>query len=113
MRVLSLSGEAPSASRSGRAVSTLIRKVSGLGRYRPSSFVGEAAMTNAGPLALHIPVCVRSRHGALRHTAFRVAAHSAVDADPKDRENDVGAEACPRPWVEKKADAATGGMFVG
>ena len=50
MRVLSLSGK-PSASWSGPAVSTLIRKVSGLRRYRPGRFVGEAAMTNAGSLA--------------------------------------------------------------
>ena len=67
MRVLSLSGK-PSASRSGPAVSTLIRKVSGLRRYRPGRFVGEAAMTNAGSLAgmwrcIFRP-CVRGRHGA-------------------------------------------------
>jgi hypothetical protein len=68
MRVLSLSGQ-PSASGSGSAVSTLIRKVSGLRRYRPGRFVGEAAMTNAGSLARMwrciFPPCVRGRHGAL------------------------------------------------
>ena len=86
MRVLSLSAK-PSASRSGSAVSTLIRKVSGLRRHRPGSrFVGEAAMTNAGPLAgrgvaysrmWSQPSC------ALSQAAFRVAAHGAVDADPQ------------------------------
>ena len=39
MRVFSLSGQ-PSASGAGAAVSTLIRKVSGLRRYRPGRFVG-------------------------------------------------------------------------
>ena len=85
MRVLSLSGQ-PSASRSGSAVSTLIRKVSGLRRYRPGRFVGEAAMTNAGPLAgrrrcifPHVFAAVM----ALLQAAFRVAAHGAVDADPQ------------------------------
>jgi hypothetical protein len=50
MRVFSLSRK-PSAARSGLAVSTLIRKVSGLRRYPPGRFVREAATTNAGPLA--------------------------------------------------------------
>jgi hypothetical protein len=48
IRVLSLSE--PSASRSGPAVSTPIRKVSGLRRHRPGRFVVEAAMTNMGTL---------------------------------------------------------------
>ena len=67
MRVLSLSGK-PSASRSGSAVSTLIRKVSGLRRYRPGRFVGggdDERGTLGRDAALHIPACVRSRHGAL------------------------------------------------
>jgi hypothetical protein len=68
-------------------------------------------MTNAGSLgrdaALHIPACVRSRHGAIWQAAFRVAAHGAVDAH-KDHEKDVGAEAPVDAAVEKKADAATG-----
>jgi hypothetical protein len=63
-------------------------------------------MTNAGSLgrdaALHIPACVRSRHGALWQAAFHVAAHGAVDAH-KDHEKDVGAETCSRSWVEKRA----------
>jgi hypothetical protein len=115
MRVLSLSGEA-------------LGVVVGAGRFyadpegfRLRSLSSEPLRGGGGDdkrgtlgrdATLHIPVCVRGRHGALRQTAFRVAAHGAVDADPKDRENHVGAEACPRPWVEKKADAATGGMFV-
>ena len=85
---------------------------SGLGRYRPGLFVGEAAMMNAGPLAgtrrcisPYVFAVVTARSGRL-FSALRPL--RAVDADPKDRENDVGAEACPRPWVEKKTDAATG-----
>ena len=50
MRVLSLSGK-PLVSWSGPAVSTLIRKVFGLRRYRPGRFVREAAMTSMGSLA--------------------------------------------------------------
>ena len=111
MRVLSLSGK-PSASRSGSAVSTLIRKVSGLRRYRPGRFLGEAAMTNAGPLAgmrrcifPHVFAAVMARScrllSALRPMAPSMPTH-------KDHEKDVRAEACPRSWVEKKADAATG-----
>src|ERR1700722_7783262 len=69
----------------GPVVSTLIRKVSGLRRYRPGRFVREAAMTKRGTLgwdaALHIPACVRSRHGALWQAAFRVAANGAADAN--------------------------------
>ena len=110
MRVLSLSGKS-SASRSGPAVSRLIRKVSGLRRHRPGRFLGEAAMANAGALAGRrrcISRSVRSRHGALWQAAFRVAAHGAIDAAHKDHEKDVEAEACPRSWVEKKADVATG-----
>ena len=77
----------PSVSRSGPAVSTLIRKVSGLRRYRPGRFVGEAAMTNAGPLAgmrrcisPHVFAVVMARSGRLL-SALR--AHGAVDADPQ------------------------------
>jgi hypothetical protein len=110
MRVLSLPGKGP-ASRSGPAVSTLIRKVPGLRRYCPARFLGEAAMTNAGSLgrdaALHIPACVRSRHGALWQAAFHVAAHGAVDAH-KDHEKDVGAEAAADATVEKRLMPTTG-----
>jgi hypothetical protein len=42
---------------------------------------------------------------ALLQAAFRVAAHGAVDADPKDHEKDLRAEARLRSWVEEKADA--------
>ena len=111
MRVLSLSGK-PSASWSGSAVSTLIRKVSGLRRYRPGRFVGEAAMTNAGPLA-------GTRRCISQHV-FAVVMGAPAGCFPrcgpwrrryrpvKDHEKDLGAEACPRSWVEKEADAATG-----
>ena len=65
----------PSVSWSGPAVSTLIQKVSGLGRYRPSRFVGEAAITNAGPLAgtrrcisQHVFAVVMARSGRLLST---------------------------------------------
>jgi hypothetical protein len=85
MRVLSLSGK-PLVSWSGPAVSTLIRKVFGLRRYRPGRFLGEAAMTNAGSLgrdaALHIPhvfaaVMARSRRvsSALRPMAPSMPTH--------------------------------------
>ena len=86
MRVLSLSGEAL-----GVAV--------GAGRFYADPQGFRLASLPSGPLrgwggddergtlgrdaALHIPVCVRSRHGALWQTAFRVAAHGAVDADPQ------------------------------
>ena len=97
----------PSASRSGPAVSTLIRKVSGLRRYRPGRFVGEAAMTNAGPLAgtrrcisPHVFAAVMARSGRLL-SAVRPMAPSMPTH--KDHEKDVGAEVCPRSWVEKKA----------
>jgi hypothetical protein len=57
---------------SGPAVSRLIHKVSGLRRYRPSRFLGEAAMTNAGPLAgtrrcisPHVFAIVMARSGRL------------------------------------------------
>ena len=105
----------PSVSWSGPPVSTLIRKVFGLRRYRPGRFVGEAAMTNAGPLAgtrrcisphVFAAVVARSRRllFAVRPMAPSMPAH-------KDHEKDVGAEACPRSRVEKKA--RDGGMFVG
>jgi len=111
MRLLSLSGK-PSAARPGPAVSTLIRKVSGSRRYRRGRFVGEAAMTNAEPLAgtwrcisPHVFAVVMARSGrllsALRPMAPAMPTH-------KDHEKDVRAEACPRSWVEEKADAATG-----
>ena len=116
MRVLSLSGK-PSAARSGPAVSTLIRKVSGLRRHRPGRFVSEAAMTNAGILgrdaALHVPACVRGRHGALSQAAFRVAAHGAVDADRLGSRRKTLEPRPARGAVEKKAEADDGGMVVG
>jgi hypothetical protein len=99
-------------SRSGPAVSRLIRKVSGLRRYRPGRFVREAAMTNAGSLAgmwrcmsPHVFAIVMARSGRLL-SALRPMAPSMPTR--KDHEKDVGAEACPRSWVEEKADAATG-----
>src|ERR1700691_5305337 len=67
MRVPSLSGQ-PSASGSGSAVSTLIRKVSGLRRHRPGRFLGggdDERGTLGREAALHIPARVRGRHGAL------------------------------------------------
>ena len=111
MRVLSLSGQ-PSASRSGSAVSTLIRKVFGLRRYGPGRLVGGAAMTNVGPLAgmwrcisQHVFAIVMARSagcfprcGPWRRRYLPV----------KDHEKDLGAEARLRSWVEKEADAATG-----
>ena len=108
MRVLSLSGQ-PSASRSGSAVSTLIWKVFGLRRYRPGRLVGGAAMTNAGSLAgMWRCICSQS--------SWRAPAGCFPRCDPwrrrylpvKDHEKDLGAEARLRPWVEEKADAATG-----
>jgi hypothetical protein len=86
MRVLSLSGK-PSVSRSGPAASRLIRKVSGLRRYRLGRFVGEAAMTNAGPLAgtrrcisPHVFAAVMARSGRLLSAVRPIG---AVDAGPQ------------------------------
>ena len=111
MPVLSLPGK-PSMSRSGPAVSRLIRNVSGLRRYRPGRFVREAAMTKAGSwagmwrcMSPHVFALVMARSGrlvsALRPMAPSMPTH-------KDHEKDVGAEASPRSWLEEKADAATG-----
>jgi hypothetical protein len=79
----------------GPAISTLIRKVSALRRYRPGRFVREAAMTSVGSLAgtrrcisPHVFAAV-GRLSALRPMAPSMPSH-------KDREKDVGAEACPR-----------------
>ena len=96
MRVLSLSGK-PSVSWSGSAVSTLIRKVSGLRRYRPGRFLGEAAMTNAGSLAGRrrciSRMCSRPSWRSCRLlSALRPMAPSMPT--PKDHEKDVGAETC-------------------
>jgi hypothetical protein len=95
MRVLSLSGK-PLVSWSGPAVSTLIRKVFGLRRYRPGRFVREAAMTSMGSLAgtrrcisPHVFAAVGRLLSALRPMAPPMPSH-------KDREKGVGAEACPR-----------------
>jgi hypothetical protein len=86
MRMLSLSGEALGVA-AGPAVSTQIRKVSGLRPYRPGRFVGEAAMMNAGPLAgtrrcisPHVFAVVMA-HSARLLSALR--AHGAVDAAPQ------------------------------
>jgi hypothetical protein len=106
MRVLSLSGH-PSASGSGSAFSTLIRKVSGLRRYRPGRFLGgddDERGTLAGRRRCIFPH-VFAAVMALLQAAFRVAAHGAVDADLKDHEKDLRAEARLRSWVEEKADA--------
>ena len=115
MRVLSLSGK-PSASRSGSAVSTLIRKVSGLRRYRPGRFLGEAAMTNAGPLAgrrrcifPHVFAAVM----ALLQAAFRVAAHGAVDADPQGSRERRWSRGLRRGHGSRRRLTPRGGMFVG
>jgi hypothetical protein len=98
--------------RSGQAVFMLIRKVSGLRRYRPHRFVREAEMTNTGTLggmgrciSAHVFAVVMARSGRLL-SALRPMAPSMPTR--KDHEKDVGAEACPRSWVEEKADAATG-----
>jgi hypothetical protein len=99
MRVLSLSRK-PSASRSGRAVSTLIRKVPGLRRHLPGGFVREAAMANAGPLVetrrcisphVFAAVMAHSRRllSAVRPWRCRCRAH-------KDREKHIRADTYPR-----------------
>ena len=95
MRVLSLSGK-PLVSWSGPAVSTLIRKVFGLRRYRPGRFVREAAMTSMGSLAgtrrcisPHVFAAVGRLLSALRPMAPSMPSHM-------NREKGVGAEACPR-----------------
>ena len=92
MRVLSLSGK-PSASWSGSAISTLIRKVSGLRRYRPGRFVREAAMTNVGSLAGTRRCISPHVFAGRRQAAFRVAAHAPSMPSHKDREKDLE----PRP----------------
>jgi hypothetical protein len=81
----SVSRGKPSVSWSGPAISTLIRKVSGLRRHRPGRLVGEAAMMNAGPFAEtrrcispHVFAAVIARSGRLL-SALR--AHGAVGAD--------------------------------
>ena len=81
----SVSRGKPSVSWSGPAVSTLIRKVSGLRRHRPGRLVGEAAMMNAGPsagtrrcISPHLFAAVMARSGRLL-SALR--AHGAVGAD--------------------------------
>jgi hypothetical protein len=83
-----------------------------LRRYRPGRFLGEAAMTNAGPVAgtrccisPHVFAVVMARSGRLLSALPPMAPSMPIH---KDHEKDVGAEACPRLWVEKKADAATG-----
>jgi hypothetical protein len=99
---------------SGPAISTLIRKVSGLRRYRPGRFVREAAMTNTGLLAgmwrcmsPHVFAIVMARSGRLL-SALRPMRRRCR---PTRIMKDVGAEACPRSWVQKKAAAATGACF--
>jgi hypothetical protein len=106
MRVLSLSGQ-PSASGSGSAVSTLIRKVSGLRRYRPRRFLGggdDERGTFGREAALHIPAGSRPPWRSCRLlSALRPMAPSMPT--PKDHEKDLRAEARLRSWVEEKADA--------
>jgi hypothetical protein len=95
----SVSRGKPSVSWSGPAVSTLIRKVSGLRRHRSGRFGREAAMTNAGLLAgrrrcifPHVFAAVM----ALMQAVFHVAAHGAVDAEAQGLRERRGAQACPR-----------------
>src|ERR1700722_16614134 len=108
MRVLSLLGN-PSLSRSGPAVSTPIRKVSGLRCYHPAADGGDdERATLARNAALHIPTCVRSRHGALWQAAFRVAAHGAVDADPQGSRERRWSRGRHRRHSREKADADDG-----
>ena len=101
MRLLSLSGEGSRCRGRGRPFQTLIRKVSGLPRYRPGRFMGKAAMTNAVSLA-GMWRCV-SPHvfaiviGALWQPAFRVARPwRRRSATHKDHEKDVRAETYQR-----------------
>ena len=102
MRIPSWSGK-PLAAQSGPAVSTLIRKVSGLRRYR----LPMVAMTNTGPQAgtraLHISACVCSRRRAVSQAAFRVAAHAAVDATPQGSRERRWSRGLHEATVEKKA----------
>ena len=97
IRVLSRVGEALGSRGRGRPFLRLIRKVSGLRRYRPGRRWWRH--DERGPLAetrpLHIPACVRSRHGALRQAAFRVARPWRRRCRlHKDHEKDVRAEIC-------------------
>src|ERR1700722_6760472 len=108
MRIPSWSGK-PLAAQSGPAVSMLIRKVSGMRRYR----LPMIAMTNTGPQAgtraLHISACVRSRR-ALSPAAFRVMAHGAVDGDPLGSRERRWSRGLPEATVAKKV--GDGGMVV-
>lgn len=109
MRIPSWSGK-PLAAQSGPAVSMLIRKVSGLRRYR----LPMVAMTNTGPWAdtraMHISACVCSRHRAVSQAAFRVAAHAADDANPQESRERRWSRGLPEATVAKKA--GDGGMVV-
>jgi hypothetical protein len=64
--------------------------------------------TLARNAALHIPTCVRSRHGALWQAAFRVAAHGAVDADPQGSRERRWSRGRRRRHGREKADADDG-----
>jgi hypothetical protein len=61
--------------------------------------------------ALHIPACVRNRHGALWQAAFRVAGHGAVDAGPQGSRERHWSRACPRSWG--RGEGSRRGVFVG
>ena len=114
MRVLSLSGKPP-ASRSGSAVSTLIRKVSGLHRYRPGRFLGggdDERGTLGREAALHIPARVRGRHGALAGCFPRCGPWRRRCRPMKDHEKGVGAETWPRSWSRRRLTPRRS-MFVG
>jgi hypothetical protein len=84
-------------------------------RYRPGRFVGQAAITNAGPLA-GMQRCI-SAHGFAVVMARSGRPLSAVRRMPpsmlnrQDHEKDVEAEACARTWGREEGSRR--GMFVG
>jgi hypothetical protein len=100
----------PSASQSGRSASTLIRKVPGLRRYY--RLVHEAAMMKMGTLGGGEARCISPHVFAVSRRSGRLlsALRPMAPTMPiqKDHEKDVEAEAWPRSYVKKMADAATG-----
>ena len=84
-------------------------------RYRPGRFVGQAAITNAGPLA-RMRCCI-SAHGFAVVMARSGRPLSAVRRMPpsmpnrQDHEKDVEAEACAR--TSGREEGSQRGMFVG